>query len=170
LTDPSLKPDPDRKGSYYRRIEDIDRALQKLDVQHLPPGPRLLAYFFGCEKLAHGIVGICAARPASDQYSHRSRLCLNDIKVAAVTMNLVITPADVDWIFAEYNEQHLLIPAGTARASARHLRNNMTHDFGPTNADNLVQHADFLTPKMIILLGCAKDVLAYLHANFQHVA
>ena len=38
----SLKPDPDLPGSYYRRIEDIERAFKKLDVDNLPIAAKFL--------------------------------------------------------------------------------------------------------------------------------
>lgn len=63
MIDPSLKPDPTRKGSFYRRIEDIDRALKTLGVPSLPAAPKFVAYFFASEKLAHGVVGIVDQRP-----------------------------------------------------------------------------------------------------------
>jgi hypothetical protein len=168
--DASLKPDPKRKGSYYRRIEDIDRALQKLGVGRMSPSAQFLTYFFACEKLAHGVVGIVAARPAADQYSPRARLSLNKIKQCSVVMGLSIPAADLDWLFADHNEQYLLVVAGSLQTSARLLRNNLTHDFGPTNAEKLVQHASALIPKMQAFLNCARDVLAYQRANFAHVS
>jgi hypothetical protein len=127
VTDASLNPDPDRKGSYYRRIEDIRRAFDTLGVAKLAPAPRFIAYFFGCEKLAHGVVGIVSSRPADNQYHHRNRLQLNDIKTAAGTMKLSIAPSDLEWIFAEPREHHLLA-GGLASASARVLRNKLIHD------------------------------------------
>jgi hypothetical protein len=164
-----LKPDPTRKGSYYRRIEDIGRALDTLGVATLPPAPKFVAYFFGCEKLAHGIVGIVAARPAVRQYHHRNGLKLNDIKRAASTMKLHIPASELGWIFADINEQHLLA-GGLALASARVLRNNLTHDFGPTNAEKLVRSAPVLIRMMERFLNCTNDVLAHLRANFAHVS
>jgi hypothetical protein len=53
--------------------------------------------------------------------------------------------------------------------SARLLRNKLIHDFGPTNAENIVRHAAILIPKMINFLDCAKHVLAYQRATFGSV-
>ncbi len=108
MSDPSLKPDAARKGSYYRRIENIGRALNKLGVPSLPPAPQFIASFFACQKLAHGIVGIVAARPATSEYHPRNSIRLNDIKSSAAAMNLRISATELDWIFADYKEQHLL--------------------------------------------------------------
>jgi hypothetical protein len=169
LTDGSLKPDPQRKGSYYRRIEDIDRALQRLDVTRLPSATQFLVYFFACEKLAHGLVGIKDRRPAAKAYHHKNRLCLKEIRAAAAALNLPVAPNDLDCLFADHNEQHLLGPRTSVRASARVLRNTLTHDFGPTNAQNIVEHAAILIPKMINFLDCAKHVLAFQRATFGSV-
>lgn len=166
MNDPSLKPDPGRKGSYYRRIEDIQRALKVLGVPSLPPGPQFLAYYFGCEKLAHGIIGIHATRPASDEFGHKTRLRLADIKIAAQAMGLPIGVNDLNWLFADHGEQHLLQTQGS---SARVLRNSLTHDFGPTNAQHLISAASTHLSRMLTFLGCTRHVLTFLHTNFAHV-
>jgi hypothetical protein len=64
--DPSLKPDPDLKGSYYRRIEDIERAFKKMEADRLPTASRFLVLYFGCEKLAQGIVGVANGWPPKE--------------------------------------------------------------------------------------------------------
>lgn len=169
MADASLKPDPNRKGSYYRRIEDIDRALKSLEVTKLPPAPQFITYFFACEKLAHGIVGIHNARPATEQYNHRNRLRLTDLKTASTALGLRVQLLDLDCLFAEYNEQHLLHAAGTVRTSARLLRNKLTHEFGPTNAEKILRQSGVLIPKMIAFLSCIPHVLAYQRARFADV-
>jgi hypothetical protein len=52
--DRSFEPDPQMKGSYYRRLEDIRCALAKFEVTALPPNSpaQFVAYYFGAEKLA----------------------------------------------------------------------------------------------------------------------
>ena len=48
----SFEPDPELKGSYYRRLEDIPEALAKFDVMTLPVNSpaQFVAYYFGTEK------------------------------------------------------------------------------------------------------------------------
>jgi hypothetical protein len=167
VTDASLKPDPYRKGSYYRRIEDIRRALDTLDVSNLPPTPRFVAYFFGCEKLAHGIVGIVSCRPAISQYNRHKWLELNNIKLAASAMELHISASELEWIFADFKQQKLL-EGGLAPASARVLRNNLIHNFGPSNVKKIVLAAPVLIPMMERFLNCTDDVFAHLQARFAH--
>jgi hypothetical protein len=169
VTDASLKPDPTRKGSYYRRIEDIGRALVKLDVARLPPATQFVTYFFACEKLAHGIVGIANRRAASDQYSHRNRLRLTELKAAAAVMNLSITPFKLDCVFADLQEQRLLTRTAGVQVSARILRNKLTHDFGPTNIDKILGSASILIPMMSTFLNCTQAVLAYQRTHFTYV-
>lgn len=81
-------------------------------------------------------------------------------------MKLRISASEIEWLFADFNEQHLLLDE-IALGSARILRNNLAHDFGPTNAEKLVKSAPVLIPIMERFLDCANDVLAYLQANFR---
>jgi hypothetical protein len=163
--DQSLKPDPGRKGSYYRRIEDIQRAIDELQAGQLPDAPKFLAYFFGCEKLAQGIVGINLGRAAVDQYRSSNPLGLTEIKAAAVALNLKIAANDLDDLFADYRQRS---PTG-GNPSARVLRNTLSHDFGPWHVQLLGKHAPALIPKMVAFLGCAQDVLKHLENNYAHV-
>ena len=67
----SFEPDPDLKGSYYRRLEDIPNALAKFDVTALPANSpaQFVAYYFGAEKLAKAIVGINGGPTSEDCFS-----------------------------------------------------------------------------------------------------
>jgi hypothetical protein len=66
----SLKPDgsPKNRGSYTRRIEDIRKGLDKAGSAYLPPAGLFLFLYYGCEKLAKGIVGIASEWSADDAY------------------------------------------------------------------------------------------------------
>lgn len=167
--DPSLKPDPNRKGSYYRRIEDVARALDSLESGKASAAMRFLVYYFGCEKIARGLIGIHGQWPASKAYHHRQSLKLGDIKAAAAAIGLQVPQQDLDWIFAGFNEQHVLQSAPDCTTSARFLRNNLTHDFGPTNAARVAKHAPFHNPKMEAVLGSVPHILKYLHRHFASV-
>jgi hypothetical protein len=168
--DPSLKPDPNRKGSYYRRIEDIGRALKRLDAEQLPPAVRFLVCYFGCEKLARGIVGIHKRWSANKAYGHDTKLRLDDTKSAAAALNLSIPIDDLNYVFANEQEQQLLLAANSPfQRSARNLRNVLGHDFGPSNVGLILDHADFLIPKMIKFLDCASEALAYQRAHFSGI-
>jgi len=165
LIDPSFKPDPGRKGSYYRRIEDIQRALDELQAAQLPDAPKFLTYFFGCEKLAQGIVGIHLGRAATAQYRPSVRLGLAEIKAAAAALKLAVNPPDLDDLFADHQMRSLL----GGNPSARVLRNTLSHDFGPSNVKLVKAHTPTLLPKMLSFLGCTKTVLAHLQAHYGHV-
>ena len=168
--DASLKPDPHRKGSYYRRLEDIERGLRLLNTSAASAEMRFFAHYFGCEKVARGIVGIHATHPAEKVYGPNFRLKLARIKAAATTLGLPVKPQDLDWLFAAHDEQDLLqSPAPDLTNSARHLRNTLTHDFGPTNLARVSQHTVLLNPKMEALLGSIPTILAYLQAHFAGV-
>lgn len=168
--DPSLKPDPNRKGSYYRRIEDIERALDKLGVKHLPQAIQFLAYYFACEKLAFGIVGIHSRYPATEAYRSGKRLHLRDIKSAAAALGLSISNQDLDYLFADSKQQGTLqTKSSICNSSARFLRNKLGHDFGPTNVGNVSKHAGFLIPKMTRFLVCTSQVLSYQKKHFSGI-
>ena len=169
--DPSLKPDPLRKGSYYRRIEDVARALQRLETNSLTATMRFFVYYFGCEKIARGLVGIHGRWPAAKAYHHKRNLKLSDVKTSAAALGLRIPQQDLDWLFADFNEQHILQSSAPAWTnSARYLRNTMTHDFGPTNVARVAKHAPFHNPKMETFLGCVPTILEYQRLHFAEVA
>jgi len=168
--DPSLKPDPNRKGSYYRRIEDIRRALDSLGVDHLSDAMQFLAYYFGCEKLAHGIVGVHLRWPATKTYHHRRYLRLDEIKAATAALGLPVAHDDLEWVFADFHEQGLLqSPTPVCNTSARVLRNTLGHDLGPTNVARIMAHAPFHNPKMRSFLRCVEPVLAYQRIHFSGI-
>lgn len=168
--DPSLKPDPARKGSYYRRIEDVTRALEKLQTDTLSEPVQFLVYYFGCEKIARGMVGIHSRSPARTAYDHKTRLRLEDVKSAAVALGLSVSQEDIDWLFANANQQHLLRSPGVHwTTSARHLRNILTHDFGPSNVAKVAEHAAFHNPRMKSFLRCVPQILAYQRLHFDGI-
>ena len=166
---PSLKPDPLRKGSYYRRIEDIARALKILQSDKLSETMLFLVLYFGCEKIARGLVGIHARLPAPEAYRPGRRIQLKDIKASAAALGLSVLEQDLAWLFAGDRQQHMLRPTSAITNSARYLRNNLTHDFGPTNVARITQHAPFLNPKMKSFLGCVPKILAYQRAHFSRI-
>jgi hypothetical protein len=169
--DPSLKPDPLRKGSYYRRLEDVPRALESLESNGLSPAMRFFIHYFGCEKIARGIVGIHARLPAKDAYHHKKALKLELVKAAAGSLGLSIPHQDLDWLFADFNEQHILRSSNPDWTnSARYLRNNLTHDFGPSNVARVSRHAPLLNPKLDMFLSCVPDILKYQRLHFAGVA
>lgn len=167
--DPSLKPDPLRKDSYYRRIEDVARGLESLDIKSLSETMRFFAYYFGCEKIARGLTGIHARRPATKAYHHKQGLKLNDVKAAAAAIGLQVSQQDLDWLFADFNEQHLLQATPSCTNSARHLRNLVTHHFGPSNIAQVAKHAPYHNPRMETFLGCVPAILEYQRLHFAGV-
>jgi hypothetical protein len=166
----SLKPDPCAKGSYYRRIEDIGRALKKLGVEQLPDGIKFLALYFGCEKLARGIVGIPHQYRVTDAYHHHHYLCLAEVDEAAIVLSLSISSDDLCCLFADHRDLskfRALNPP--CSKSARLWRNEIGHNFGPTTVQNVETYARFFIPKMTSFLDCAKKVTAYQKANFSGI-
>jgi hypothetical protein len=168
--DPSLKPDPLRKGSYYRRLEDVARGLQSLQSGGLLAPMRFFVDYFGCEKIARGLVGIHARWPATKAYHHRQSLRLGEIQVAAAALALPVSAGDLQWLFADFSEQHLLQSSTPSVSdSARYLRNKATHDFGPSHIALVAAHAQFLNPKLQEFLACVPVILAYQKQHFSTV-
>lgn len=168
--DPSLNPDPLRKGSYYRRIEDVARGLNSLQGEDLPAPMRFFVDYFGCEKIARGLIGIHARWPVTKAYHHKRPLKLVEIQAAAAALALPVSVSDIQWLFADFNEQHLLrsLTPGVS-SSARYLRNKLTHDFGPSNVAQIVIHASFLNQKLQSFLACAPAILEYQKRHFVSV-
>jgi hypothetical protein len=168
--DPSLKPDPLRKGSYYRRIEDVARGLLSLQSDGLPAPVRFFVDYFGCEKIARGLIGIHGLLPATKAYHHRKSFKLVEVQAAAAALGLPVSVDDLQWLFADFDEQHLL-KASTPNVSksARCLRNKLTHDFGPSHVALVVAHAPFLNPKLQAFLACVPAILAYQRGHFASI-
>jgi hypothetical protein len=167
VLDASLKPDPKRKGSYYRRIEDIQRALDRLAVDAFPLPARFMALYFACDKLAHGVVGIYEG--AAAQAAYKKSLDLSKLKQAAHLIGLPIIDDELEDLFAGPRDSYVLTRNSANGGSARMLRNNLVHEFGPTNAGHVLSHAAFFMPKMAALLACTPLVLDYLKAHFSHI-
>lgn len=155
----SLKPDGGKKnkGSYYRRIEDIEKGLMKIDSSKLPPGGKFLFLYYGCEKLGKGIVGIALEWEAEDAYDQP--LGLEKLKSSAKALLLPVTTAELDTLF--------LTSSGN---SARHWRNEIVHNFGPSNVDNIVRNSLHLNKIMHDFLEKnTPAVLKYLDVNYRHL-
>jgi hypothetical protein len=163
----SLKPDPDLKGSYRRRIEDIDRAFKEMDADNLPAAARFLVRYFGCEKLAQGIVGIHNRWPPDKVYGPRKCPRLDQIKSAVTGLGLTFPLGDLAHLF----EQHVSTTVKPLQEpiSARDLRDAVVHNFGHTNVRYVHKKAPVLLPMMDRFLGCTPDVIAYLKAHFSKI-
>jgi hypothetical protein len=155
----TLKPDggDKYKGSYYRRIEDIEKGLAKISKYKLPEGGQFLFLYYGCEKLAKCIVGISEEWDA-EEAANRS-LILPDLKAAASGMKLPVTDRELDALLET-----------TGKKSARHWRNEIVHNFGPSNVSNIVKHgAKLNAPMRKFLDACTPAVLKYLKTNYSHL-
>lgn len=167
MADPTLKADPDQKGSYYRRLADVEAGLQLLE-----PGLKVEMLFFtsafGCEKIARGLVGIHAAKPAGEVYSRSHPMQLVEIKAAAQALTLPISLAQLDQIFASEKEiQTGLLGANpVCPYSARTLRNKVAHDFGPSHVQLVSNFATALIETMRVLRHCVPEIHNYLSTHF----
>lgn len=156
--DRSFQPDPDLKGSYYRRLEDIPRALAKFEVTALPPNSpaQFVAYYFGVEKLAKAVVGINKPQPAEHAFQRRVPVKLRETKCAAHAMGLTTSEPDLDALFEQQWDSE-------QPSSAITIRNRLGHDFGPTQVCHIHRHAPRLIPIMVRFVGDIDHVLKHLH-------
>jgi hypothetical protein len=158
-SDPSFDSDPNTKGSYRRRIEDIALALAEINAEKLSPAANFVALFFGCEKLAQAVVGIAGKVPADQQYLPKNKIKLPKVLAARDRLGLTVSHHDVRELFSTEAE------CAGGRLSARVLRNNLVHDFGPTRAKKVAAASARLTPAMKRFLAEVPHVVAYLVAN-----
>ena len=152
----SFRPDPNLKGSYYRRIADIPRALAGFEVRKLPPNcpAQFVAYYFGAEKLGKAIAGILGLVPADEAFEYVA-VEPEKVKGAVAPMQLHISDTAIDALFVRDD-------ATKQPDTAREIRNRLFHDFGPTQVCHVRKHAPRLIPLMVGLIGDIDNVLAYL--------
>ena len=94
----TFDPDPKRKGTYYRKIDDIQRGLNELSADSLPEPARFIALYFGCEKLAKLVIGIDLRRSATDDGD--GKLHLNQLRAAISATSLPFAPDQIDRLFS----------------------------------------------------------------------
>ena len=155
-THQSLKALPKLKGGYYRRIKDIDRALERGEIafNNLPPVVQFLFLFFGCEKLALAILGIDARYASDDAYGRGQFVKLRELKRSVAAMGVSVSPAELDAIF------------GPSDTSARELRHQIVHDFGPSNVKKADDHCQSHNQTMRKFLDCIEEIHEYQRKNF----
>jgi hypothetical protein len=152
----SLKALPKLKGGYYRRIKDIERALQReeLNLKNLPVVVKFLFLFFGCEKLALAIMGIDDKYASSDAYGKGKFVQLDQLKCATKAMNISISTTELDQIF------------GPKSTSARELRHMIVHDLGPSNVKTVHAHCRPHIATMQKFISCIEEVHRYQRKTF----
>jgi hypothetical protein len=154
----SFRPDPKVKGSYYRWIADIPRALAEFEVRKLPPSSpaQFVTYYFGAEKLAKAIAGIAGLVPADKAFEYVA-VDPKKVKAAAGLMRLHTSGAAINALFLRDKQ-------AKQPDTACEIRNRLFHDFGPTQVCHVRQHAPRLIPLMVGFIGDVDNVLAYLRA------
>ena len=157
--DPSFAPDPDLKGSYYRRLEDVRRALDSFGTKALPANSpaQFVAYYFGAEKLAKAIVGINKVRLPKSAF--RQPVDLAETKAAARDLKLQISQTELDALFEHQTRV-------SQPSSAITIRNRLTHDFGPTQVWHIHQHAPRLVLIMIRFIANIDLALQHLRTEW----
>jgi hypothetical protein len=149
---------PRAMGTYHRRLADISKALTCFETEKLPPNSaaQFVGYYFGCEKLAKGIVGIDQTVAAGSAY--KKDINAAKIASAAAKLKLAISGSELASLFAT------VAKSNKTPTVARAIRDRLFHDFGPTNVSHAVKHAPTLIPIMIKFLNCETQVQAHLRS------
>ncbi len=179
MNDPSFDIHPRTKGSYRRRLDDIERALKNLNLEPSSSSGSFLYYYFASEKLARLLIGINKRRPASyyfepsDGQKRAGGLRTSEVISAVAYFGRPICDDDLFWIFhwtCAGPEWEALVRRSVDLKpkvlSARKLRDRIVHDFGPTHALQVAEHAEFLVPKMKKFIGCIDLVRTQLAEKF----
>ena len=91
--------------------------------------------------------------------AYEQKLKLTDLKNAVKAMKLPVMDSELDKLFLS-----------SSKSSARYLRNEIVHNFGPTNVGNVVKHSAVLNQKMHEFLeNCTPEVLKYLKTNYANL-
>jgi hypothetical protein len=151
------------KGTYVRRINDIQLALDKFCVGQLPAPAKFVAHYWSCEKLGRAIVGIAGEKPAHEQFPEdKQGPPIDDVLVREKLNDLGIQ-------FDHNALRRLFEPQKKALkpTSAMRIRNRLFHDFGPTQVDRVIEHEPTLVPIMLNFLALRSQVITYLE-SLQH--
>jgi len=145
------------KGTYFRRLEDIQRGLRVIDASRMPSGGRFLFLYYGCEKLGKGIVGIHKTWAADDAYDQS--LHLSELRLAVCGLRLDISDAELNALFVSND-----------KTTARYWRNEIVHNFGPWNVKTIIKHSATLNKQMHDFLEShTSSVLDFLKRTYGHL-
>jgi hypothetical protein len=154
------------KGTYFRRINDIELALDKFGADQLSAPAKFVAYYWGCEKLGKAIVGIASDRPASEQFPEDKQGPSIDnvlVQKKLSKLNIQFDNGRLRLLFEP--QKNALQPT-----SAMRIRNRLFHDFGPTQVEHVVKNVGTLVPIMLDFLNLRSGVIAHLKSLQHRVA
>jgi len=115
------------KGTYLRRIEDIQIALDWYGADQLSAAAKFVAYYWACEKLARAIIGIADKKPAGEIF-------LEDKPAPkSVTPNLARVREKLGKLEIPFDEARLKLlfePQENVQkpTSAKRIRDRLFHD------------------------------------------
>lgn len=156
--------DPRVRDTYCRKLGDIRRATGKFSIEKLPVDSpaRFLGYYFGCEKLAKGALGIARLWSAEKAFCHKTPLDLDQLKSALKKLGVLFSDDDLTKIFGTQ-------PVRNKPTRGREIRNRLIHDFGPSNVDHAKAAVKTLVPVMRKFLGYDRQIEEYVvNLNKQH--
>lgn len=150
----SLSKDPKTKGAYLRRMLDIDRTLQVLNLDAEPDHIRFIMGYLACEKAAAVMQGMHQGVSSKALDVPKFKVFSGKIIQACKHFGFAIDDTAIHTIFDTR-------PA----VSARTLRNDFFHDMGPSHLHQIQVNCAKMIPHMKKFLGCIKVVEEWIKAN-----
>lgn len=153
------------KGTYFRRINDIQLAFDKFGVERLTGPAKFVVYYWGCEKLARALIGIANELPAPTQFPEdkSNPFKLTDVRASLLRLGMTFDEQQLRCLFDDQKNQ--LNPT-----SAKRIRDRLFHDFGPTQIGHVLKNQGTLHTTMLAFLKLRSDAIDHLNSVQQRVA
>jgi hypothetical protein len=129
--DLAIERDPNKGGSYRRRLNDVFIALKKLEIDKLRDDGAFIFYYLACEKIARIMIGITNRKPGPSHFNSIQPRSSNILK-ACTSLTPEIPKKEIESIFRD------------GKLTACRLRDQLVHDIGPTHVEQIVKNSPHL--------------------------
>jgi hypothetical protein len=126
--DLGIERDPNKKGSYRRRLDDVLVALAKLQIDKFREEGAFVFYYLACEKVARIMVGLTDKKPGASHFN-KIKIRSSNVMKACASLRSGILKDEIELIFRNDKD------------TACRLRNQLIHDIGPTHVVQIIQNA-----------------------------
>lgn len=127
----AIERDPNKGGSYHRRLNDVFVALIELKIDKLPDEGAFIFYYLACEKIARIMIGITDRKPGPSHFKGIRPRSSNILK-ACSSLVPEIPKNEIESIFRD------------EKLTACRLRDQLVHDIGPTHVEQIVKNSAHL--------------------------
>lgn len=162
-------PNSEGKGFYYRRLEDIPKALCLLLLSETPLALRFIVLYAAAEKMAWNLIGLSGERPAFELDDKLGGPNLDNLKKAAISIGLSVSKDDLDLLFKNRKDFEAAGIRDSYTLSARRLRDGFFHDLGPTKIANIERMAPTYIPLLEAFIAEIPVVLSFIDEKYQGV-